>query len=200
MAEKKIIAILGATGAQGGGLARAIMADASTEFAVRAITRKSTSDKARVLADAGAEVVEADLDSVDSLAAAFSGAYGVFGLTNFWEHFSAEKEFAQGVNIAEAAKRAGVKHVVWSTFEDSRDFIPLTDDRMPTLQGKYKVAHFDAKAEANQEFTKRGVPTTMLYTSFYWENFINFGAGPAKGPDGVLGLTMPMAIPSAWTK
>ncbi len=147
MSEKKIIAILGATGAQGGGLARAILADASSPFAVRAITRKSTSDKARALADAGAQVVEADLDSVESLATAFAGAYGVFGLTNFWEHSSAEKEFAQGTNIAEAAKRAGVQHVVWSTFEDARDFIPLTDDRMPTLQGKYKVAHFDAKAD-----------------------------------------------------
>ncbi len=192
MSEKKIIAVVGATGAQGGGLVRAIVADQAGEYAARGLTRKTSSDGAKALADAGAEVVEADLDSEDSLTRAFTGAYGVFGLTNFWEHFSGKKELAQATNIAEAAKRAGVKHVVWSTFEDTRDSIPLTDDRMPTLQGKYKVAHFDAKAEANAEFTKRGVPTTMLYTSFYWENFINLGAGPAKGPDGVLGLTMPM--------
>jgi len=192
MSEKKIIAILGATGAQGGGVARAILADPTAGFTARGLTRKTSSESAKALAAAGVETVKADLDDVESLTRAFTGAYGVFGLTNFWEHFSGDKELAQATNIAEAAKRAGVKHVVWSTFEDARDSVPLDDDRMPTLQGKYKVAHFDAKAEGNAEFTKRGVPTTMLYTSFYWENFINFGAGPAKGPDGVLGLTMPM--------
>ena len=192
MSERKIIAVIGATGAQGGGLARAILADDSGEFALRALTRKTSSENAKRLADAGAEVVEADLDSVESLTKAFTGAYGVFGLTNFWEHFSADKEKEQATNIAEAAKRAGVQHVVWSTFEDVRESVPLDDDRMPTLQGRYKVAHFDAKAEANAEFTKRGVPTTFLYTSFYWENFIHFGSGPAKGPDGTLALTMPM--------
>jgi uncharacterized protein YbjT (DUF2867 family) len=192
MSERKIIAVVGATGAQGGGLARAILADPAGGFAVRGLTRKTSSESAKALAAAGAEMVEADLDDVESLTRAFTGAHGVFGLTNFWEHFSAEKEKAQATNIAEAAQRAGVRHVVWSTFEDSRDSIPLSDERMPTLQGRYKVAHFDAKAEANAEFTRRGVPTTMLYTSFYWENFINFGAGPAKGPDGTLALTMPM--------
>ena len=192
MSDRKIIAIVGATGAQGGGLVRAILNDPNGGFAARALTRKTTSDKAQALAQAGADVVEADLDSVESLTKAFAGAHGVFALTNFWEHFSGDKELEQATNLAEAAKRAGVKHVIWSTLEDTRKYIPLDDPRMPTLQGHYKVAHFDAKGEADAEFSRRGVPTTFLLTSFYWENFIHFGAGPAKGPDGVLALTMPM--------
>ena len=110
----------------------------------------------------------------------------------FWEHFSGEKEEAQGANLARAAKAAGVQHAIWSTFEDSRDSIPLDDDRMPTLQDKYKVVHFDAKAASDHLFTEIGVPTTFLLTSFYWENFIYFGLGPARGEDGVLGVTYPM--------
>jgi uncharacterized protein YbjT (DUF2867 family) len=192
MPEKKIIAVIGATGAQGGGLARAILADPDGGFALRALTRKTTGDAAQALARAGAEVVAADLDDVESLKKAFAGAYGLFALTNFWEHFNPQKEFEQATNIAEAAKAAGVKHVIWSTFEDVRDSIPLTDDRMPTLHGKYKVAHFDAKADANHEFTKRGVPTTFLYTSFYWENYIHFGSGPVKQEDGTYAITFPM--------
>ncbi|MEX1184406.1 MAG: NmrA/HSCARG family protein [Gemmatimonadota bacterium] len=192
MADRKIIAVLGATGAQGGGLARAILDDDTGEFALRAVTRNPQSDKGRALAAEGAEVVRADLDDVASLKRAFDGAYGVFGLTNFWEHFSPAKETQQGRNIAEAAAAAGVKHVVWSTFEDTRKWVPLDDNRMPTLQERYKVPHFDAKAEADSAFREHGVPTTFLYTSFYWDNAINFGTGPKRGEDGVLGLAMPM--------
>lgn len=189
---KRIIAVTGATGAQGGGLARAVLSDPNSEFAVRAITRHPESPKAQELASLGAEVVQADLDDVASLERAFSGCYGAFCLTNFWEHFSPEKETAQATNLAEAARAAGIQHAIWSTFEDTRKRIPLDDDRMPTLQGKYKVPHFDAKADADDEFRKRGVPTTFLLTSFYWDNAIFFGTGPKRGPDGKLAITMPM--------
>jgi uncharacterized protein YbjT (DUF2867 family) len=189
---KKVIAVVGATGAQGGGLARAILSDKNGAFTVRAITRNVDSDKAKALAEAGAEVVTADLDDVKSLKKAFEGAHGVFCVTNFWEHFKAEKEIAQARNMAQAAKDTGVKHVIWSTLEDTRDSIPLSDDRMPTLMGKYKVPHFDGKGEANAIFTELGVPTTFLVTSFYWENFIHFGMGPKKGADGKLAITLPM--------
>jgi uncharacterized protein YbjT (DUF2867 family) len=188
----KVIAVVGATGAQGGGLARAILADPGGGFSVRALTRDPSKDAAKALADQGAEVVQADLDDEASVAAAFEGAYGAYCLTNFWEHFSGEREIAQAENMAKAAAAAGIKHAIWSTFEDTRRLVPLDDDRMPTLQGKYKVAHFDAKAEANHFFTDRGVPTTFLYTSFYWENMIFFGSGPARGEDGVLALTFPL--------
>jgi uncharacterized protein YbjT (DUF2867 family) len=192
MADKKIIAVVGATGAQGGGLVRAIMADPASGFTARAITRDVNSDKAKALAALGAEVVAANVDDPASLATAFAGAHGAFCVTFFWDHFSPEKEMAQAKAMADAAKAAGVQHVVWSTLEDTRKWVPTSDDRMPTLQGKYKVPHFDAKGESNAFFTATGVPTTLLLTSFYWDNFIAFGMGPKKGPDGVLGITMPM--------
>ncbi|HEX6791415.1 MAG TPA: NmrA/HSCARG family protein [Candidatus Krumholzibacteria bacterium] len=192
MAAKKIITVIGSTGAQGGGVVRAILADKSAEFGVRAVTRKADSDKARALKGAGAEVVEADLDDAASLRHAFEGAHGAFCVTNYWEHFSADKEIAQARNMAQAAKQAGLKHVVWSTLEDVRKWYPLSDTRMPTIDEKWKVPHFDGKGEADHFFTESGVPTTFLMASFYWENFIYFGAGPKPGPDGTLALTFPM--------
>ena len=192
MADKKIIAVVGATGAQGSGLVKAILADPSSGFVARAITRDPNSDRAKALARLGAEVVAGDVDDEESLKKAFTGAYGAFCVTFFWAHLSPERELAEAAAMARAAKAAGVKHVIWSTLEDSRTFIPLDDNRMPTLQGKYKVPHFDAKGEADQVFSSLGVPTTFLLASFYWENFIFFGMGPKKGPDGVLGITMPL--------
>lgn len=192
MADKKIIAVVGATGAQGGGLVRGILNDPNGGFQARAITRDINSDKAKELAKLGAEVVAADVDDIESLKRAFKGAYGAYCVTFFWAHFSPEKEIAQATSMAHAAKEAGIQHAIWSTFEDTRKWVPLSDNRMPTLLGKYKVAHFDAKSEANHEFTDLGVPTTFLLTSFYWENLIYFGAGPKKGPDGKLAITFPM--------
>jgi uncharacterized protein YbjT (DUF2867 family) len=192
MAEKKIIAVVGATGAQGGGVARAILSDTSGGFTVRALTRDVNSDKAKELARRGAEVVAADVDDLESLKRAFKGAYGAYCVTFFWAHFSAEKEIAEATAMAHAAKHTGIQHAIWSTFQDTRKWIPLSDNRMPTLLGKYKVPHFDGKAEADHVFTDLGVPTTFLLTSFYWENMIYFGTGPKKGPDGKLALTMPM--------
>jgi uncharacterized protein YbjT (DUF2867 family) len=190
MAEKKIIAVVGATGAQGGGLVRAILDDKDGPFAARALTRKPDSEKARALAERGADVVEADIDDVESVARAFRDAYGAFCVTNFWEHLSPEREMAQARNMAEAAKRAGVAHVIWSTLEDTRESVPLSDDRMPTLHEKYKVPHFDAKGEADRYFA--GVPTTFLLTSFYWDNLIYFGMGPRRGADGKLMFALPV--------
>jgi uncharacterized protein YbjT (DUF2867 family) len=192
MPERKIIAVIGATGAQGGGVVRAIQADRSGSFAARAITRNPNSEKAQALRAAGVEVVAADADIPASLDRAFAGAYGAFCITNFWEHFSPERELTQARNMAQAAKSAGVQHVIWSTLEDTRKWVPLEDDRMPTLLGKYKVPHFDAKGEADGIFRDLRVPTTCLLTAFYWENLIHFGAGPQRGPDGVLALIYPM--------
>ncbi len=192
MAKRKIIAVVGATGAQGGGLARAILEDRSGGFAVRALTRNVKSEKAKELAKKGADVVPANVDDVASLEKAFSGAHGAYCVTFYWDHFSPDRERAQAGAMARAARHAGVEHVIWSTLEDTRAWVPLEDDRMPTLLGSYKVPHFDAKGESNRHFTAEGVPTTFLLTSFYWDNFIHFGMGPKKGPDGVLAITFPM--------
>jgi uncharacterized protein YbjT (DUF2867 family) len=190
MTDSKVIAVVGATGAQGGGLVRAILADAEQEFVARGITRDPDSEKAEALKELGVELVQADLDDPASLERAFAGAYGAFCVTNFWEHFSADKEIEQAGNQATAAKAAGVEHVIWSSLEDTRRFV--TDDRMPTLQEKYKVPHFDAKEVGEAAFREAGVPTTVLRTAFYWENFLYFGLGPKRGDDGVLAVTVPL--------
>ena len=186
----KIIAVVGATGSQGGALASAILNDRNGGFTCRAITRDPNKDKARELAAKGAEVVRADLDDRASLEKAFAGAHGAYCVTNFWEHFSAEKEKAQAKHLAEAAKAARVKHVIWSTLEDTRKLMAAGDTRMPMLQQKYRVPHFDAKAEADAYF--QGLPVTFLVTSFYWDNLYMFGMAPKKGEDGNYNWTLPM--------
>ena len=192
MATTKIIAVVGATGAQGGGLARAILADPAGGFSARALTRKPDSENAKKLAALGAEVVGCDTDDVESVRKAFAGAHGAYCMTNYWEHFSTEREMAQARAMAAAAKAEGLSHVIWSTLEDTRKWVPLSDDRMPTLMGRYKVPHFDSKGDADYAFTAAGAPTTFLLTSFYWDNFIYFGLGPKKGPDGRLAITLPI--------
>ena len=192
MSDKKVIAVVGATGAQGGGLVRAILNEPTGDFAARVLTRDVNGGKAEEFARLGAEVVAADIDDIDSLEKAFEGAHGAFCVTFYWAHFSPVREMANAKAMAEAAKAAGLQHVIWSTLEDTRKWVPLDDNRMPTLGGKYKVPHFDAKGESDHFFTDAGVPTTFLLTSFYWDNFIHFGMGPKKGPDGKLAITFPL--------
>jgi uncharacterized protein YbjT (DUF2867 family) len=192
MSEKRTIAIMGATGAQGGGLARAILRDRGGPFRVRAITRDPNSAKARALAELGAEVVRADIADEASLTRAFSGAYGAFLVSFFWHHTDAERDLAEIRNMAKAARSAEVRHAIYSTLEDTRAYIPLDDERMPTINGKYKSPHMDVKGEGDRFFTELGVPTSFLLTTFYWENFFNPGVGPARVGDRLL-LTFPMA-------
>ena len=192
MSEKKIIAVFGATGAQGGGLAHAILSDPNSEFAVRAITRDTNSDKAKELTKMGAEVVAADIDDLESLKRVLRGAYGAYFVTFFWDHFSPEKEMAEASNMAAAAKEAGLKHVIWSTLEDVRNWVPLDDNSMPTLREKYKVPHFDGKGASDHYFIDAGLPVTFMLPSYYWDNLIHFGMGPKRGTDGKLSITFPM--------
>lgn len=187
-----LITIFGSTGAQGGGLARNILARNETDYRVRAVTRKPDSDAARALASLGAEICAADLDDAASVQKAMEGAHGAYCVTNFWEHFSPERELRQAQNLAEGARRAGVSHVIWSTLEDTRRHFPADGTRMPVLMGQYNVPHFDAKGEANRYFVERGLPLTLLLTSFYWDNLIHFGMGPQRGEDRRLVFVLPM--------
>ncbi|KAA0098649.1 NmrA/HSCARG family protein [Mycolicibacterium sp. P1-18] len=200
MTNEKLIAVVGATGSQGGGLVRAILDDPNREFRVRALTRSADSEKARDLADAGAEVVEADLDDGPSMRRAFDGADGAFVVTNYWAQRTPEEEaartraameLAQADIAALAAKQAGVSHVIWSTLEDTREFFGA-DGGVPDVDGAYKVPHFDAKGEADAVFREYDVPTTFLRTTFFFEGFAG-GLGPVRGDDGTLVLTLPMA-------
>jgi uncharacterized protein YbjT (DUF2867 family) len=169
-----------------------MLADPASPFIPRALARDPNSPAASALAAAGAQVVKADIDDAESVHAAFEGAHGAFCVTFYWNHFSVDKEQAQVRMFAAAARENRVQHVVWSTLEDTRQFVPLSDSRMPTLHGKYKVPHFDGKGEANRFFTDARVPTTFMNTSFYWDNFITFGMGPKKQPDGSYVLALPM--------
>lgn len=182
MADRKIIAVCGATGQQGGGLVEAMLSDPDGGFAVRAITRNANGERAKALAARGAEVVSADLDDLESVKRAFAGAHGVYGVTVFWDHFSPDREQSQAKNIALAAEHAGVPHVVWSTLEDTREYMTPDDTRMPVLMGKYRVPHMDGKSEADAFFSE--VPTTFLMTTFYWDNFYAVGLGPRKAEGG----------------
>jgi uncharacterized protein YbjT (DUF2867 family) len=188
---KKIITVIGATGAQGGGLVRAIQHDRNGEFTARAVTRNVNSDSAKEFSKLGAEVVAADVDDIESLKRAFEGAYGAYCVTFYWAHFTPDREKAEAKNMAHAAKHAGLQHVIWSTLEDTRKWVPLSDDRMPTLMSQYKVPHFDGKGESDKYFTDAGLPVTFSRAAFYWENFI-YTSGPKRGADGVLALTLPL--------
>ncbi|TVQ01913.1 MAG: NmrA/HSCARG family protein [Balneolaceae bacterium] len=192
MSDKKMITVFGATGSQGGGLVHAILNDPQGEFAVRAVTRDTSSDKAKALAAAGAEVISGNIDDYSSIKNALDGAYGAYFVTFFWDHFSPEKEKEQAANMAKAAQETGLKHVIWSSLEDTRKWVPLDDDRMPTLNEKYKVPHFDGKGESEKYFTDLNLPVTFQYASFYWDNMIYFGLGPKRGDDGTLAIAFPL--------
>jgi len=155
--EKPLIAVAGATGMQGGSVVKFLLEDGG--FCVRAITRNVDSPKAKELSAKGVEVVKADFNDVVSVTEAFQGAYGVFGVTNFWEVMSGEKETEQGKTLVDAAKAAGVKHFVWSTLDLTKN--PSCD-------------HWDSKYRVDEYLKAGGVPRTSLYTSFYFENFYFF--------------------------
>ena len=180
-----IVAVCGATGSQGGSVVTALLQ--SKKFKVRALTRKPDGEKAKSLRDRGCEVMKVDFDqSLEEMKQSFDGCHGAFLVTNFWEHFSAEKEYAQGVALADVTKAAGVKHVVWSTLEDTR----LFKDDIPYV-GKYKVAHFDEKGRVNEYMKSIHLPVTLLFTSFYWENLTSM-MNPQKQEDGSYSMVYPM--------
>ncbi|GLX49225.1 nucleotide-diphosphate-sugar epimerase [Streptomyces hygroscopicus subsp. hygroscopicus] len=180
----------GATGAQGGGLVRSLLSDPDTRFTVRALTRNPGSPAARELAELGVEVVRADFHDEPTVHAAFDGAYGAFLVTDFWAHGSAAKETEEIGVLVRAAETTGLRHVIWSTLDDTRELLPLDDERMPVLQGRYNVPHFDAKGAGNHLFRRAGVPTTFLSTTSYYQGFLG-PLAPRRAEDGALTVTMP---------
>jgi uncharacterized protein YbjT (DUF2867 family) len=170
---KEVIAVVGATGQQGGAVVRAIRT--GDQFNVRALTRNPA--KHRELAD---EVVEADLNRPETLASAFNGAYGVFLVTNFQEHGA--DEVKQATAAVRAAKDAGVKHFVWSTLPDVEAI----------SKGKFHVPHFTGKAKVDRIVKEAGFTNlTFVIAPFYYQNLIGV-LGPQKQPNGSVGWTMPL--------
>ncbi len=170
--EKKIIAVLGATGQQGKGVVNALIKDGS--FSIRAITRNP--DKYQGKVD---EVVQGDLTNLDSLAHAFRGAHGVFVVTNFWE---GADEVAQGKTAIEAAKKAQVKHFIWSTLPDVEEI----------SNGKFDVPHFTGKAKVDELVKNAGFAHhTFVQPPFYFQNLVGI-MGPQPQQDGSIGWTLPI--------
>ncbi len=171
--SKKLIAVIGATGQQGGAVVRALQAQG--QFKVRALTRNP--GKHRKLAD---EVVEADLDRPETLKTAFEGAYGVFLVTNFWE--PGADEVKQATAAVRAAKEAGVKHFVWSTLPDVEAI----------SGGKLHVPHFTGKAKIDRIVKQAGFAHhTFVIAPFFYQNLVGLLA-PQKQEDGTLGWALPV--------
>jgi len=160
MTDTKTILVTGATGAQGGGVVRHLLK--SGQFKVRCLTRNPESEKARALAAMGAEIAGGDLSDLESLRAALAACYGVFGVTNFWEHF--EKEYDHGKNLIDAVKEASIEHFVFSTLPYAHK---LSD-------WKLEVPHFDLKAKLEEYARSLKLPTTFAHVAFYYENFLYF--------------------------
>ena len=169
MNNRKKILVVGATGAQGGSVARNLLSRGN--FDVRALTRNADSPAAQALRDLGAEVVQGNLDDPASLSAALEGVYGVFGVTNFWEHF--EKEGEQGRNLVAAVAAANIQHFIFST-------LPPIEK---ATNGELRSPHFDLKAEHEEYARKLEIPATFVHVPFYYENFLYFFPPRPAGDD-----------------
>lgn len=176
MNHRKKILVFGATGAQGGSVARNLLSRG--QYDVRAFTRKADSEAAQELRALGAEVVQGDLDDPASISAALEGCYGVFGVTNFWEHF--EKEGPQGRNLVAAVATAKIQHFIFST-------LPSIEKE---TNGALHSPHFDLKAEHEEYARSLGIPSTFVHVPFYYENFLYFFP-PRPDGDGVFQFGFP---------
>jgi len=174
-----VIAVVGATGAQGGGVVDALLSGG--RFAVRALTRNPKSERAQAMAARGVEVVQADLAEPETLAAAFEGAYGAFVVTNFWEPGGIDEE-KQGKAAVKAAKQAGVRHFVWSTLPNCKKF----------SGGDLTVEHFTSKALADEAVEAAGFEFfTFVEPPFYFSNLTGVMA-PQEMEGGKKGWAVPM--------
>lgn len=176
MIEKRTILVTGATGAQGGGVARHLLK--GRKFQVRCLTRNPDSEKAQALKTAGADVRKGELDDPESLKAAMEGCWGVFGVTNYWEHFA--KELQQGKNLVDAVKAASVQRFIYSSLPYVKK---LTN-------GAIEVPHFDLKGQIEEYARELKLGAMFIHVAFYYENFINFFP-LQKQPDGTFAFGFP---------
>jgi len=170
--------VTGATGLQGGAVARHLLK--LGKFEVRCLTRRPDSEAAKTFKQPGADVVRGDLDDPASLKRVLRGCTGVFGVTNFWEAF--QREYQQGANLIDAACEAGVTHLVRSTLPSAAK---MSD-------GAIAVSHFETKFRMEEHARLCGVPFTFVHVAFYFENFINYFP-PQKQADGNYGFGIPLA-------
>ena len=171
------ILVVGATGMQGGGVARHLLRCGTIK--VRCMTRRPDSEPAKLLQQQRAEIVQADLDNPASIRRAMHGCNGVFGVTNFWE--ASFREYDQGVDLIDAAAEAGVGHLVLSTLPSSRKI----------SGGALDLPHFETKARMEEHAQLRNVPFTFVHVAFYYENFVIYFA-PQRQPDGSYSFGFPL--------
>jgi uncharacterized protein YbjT (DUF2867 family) len=170
--NNKVIAVTGATGQQGGAVARKLLADG---WKVRALTRDENKPAAQALAQAGAELVAGDMDSRSDLDAAFQGAYGVFSVQNFWlPNVGYEGEIRQGKNVADAAKAAGVQHLVYSS--------------VGAAHRGMGQKHFESKWIIEKYIQDLNIPYTILRPAAFFENFNWERPAISNGTFNALGL------------
>ncbi|KUM66029.1 hypothetical protein ACN42_g1014 [Penicillium freii] len=188
MAGKKIIAVIGATGAQGGAVVDVFLNDPllNQEWTVRAVTRDPSKDKAKKLKEQGADVVAADLNDKASLVKAFTGAAAAFGVTNYWETMSMEVEIQQGRNLVDAAKESAVSHFIWSSLLNVKEL----------THGKFTHAYqFDGKAEVEKYARQVGIPATFFLAGMYMQSLsASFRQNPPENA-WVFALPMPETAP-----
>lgn len=167
--DRPVILVTGATGQQGGSVARHLLRRG--RYAVRALTRNPDSEASAALRSRGAEVVGGDLADFDSVRRAMVGCYGVYGMTSFWEHF--DDEYRHGINLVDAVADAGVGHFVFSTLPSVAQ---LTG-------GQLRVQHFDLKAKMEEYARHLDLPVTFVHPAYYYENFLAWFV-PRRQPDG----------------
>ncbi|XP_048189232.1 nmrA-like family domain-containing protein 1 [Perognathus longimembris pacificus] len=171
MADKKLVVVFGATGAQGGSVARTLLEDGT--FKVRVVTRNPGQRAAKELKQQGAEVVQGDQSDEASMELAMTGAHATFIVTNYWENCSQELEVNQGKLLADLAKRLGLHYVIYSGLENIKKL----------TAGRLAAGHFDGKGEVEEYFRDIGVPMTSVRLPCYFENLLSYFL-PQQAPDG----------------
>jgi uncharacterized protein YbjT (DUF2867 family) len=192
-ASPRLLAVVGATGRQGGALIAALGSDSSIDVAVRAIVRDPRTPAASAISARVHDVAVADVDDTESLTRAFDGADAAYCVTPpSGPGDDPRTETVRAANMATAARDAGLQHVVWSTQEDTRALLAERGSDIPELAGGFRVPSYDAKGAADEIFRQLRVPTTFMRTSFYWESLFNPYVGPVRTPDGALAIRWPL--------
>ena len=185
MTSQRTILVCGATGKQGGSVVDALLR--YSKYKVRIISRDISKNSVKFLKNRGVEVYKGDYSDKKSVQKAIKGCYGVFMVTNFWETCNAKDEIKHGIILTNAMKKYKIEHCVWSCLEDTRDVL---GDAVKNI-GEFKVPHFDGKSIISQYMKTEKIPVTYLYTSFYWENFLDI-MKPVKNDENEYEITIPM--------
>jgi uncharacterized protein YbjT (DUF2867 family) len=176
MEDRPVILVVGATGAQGGSVARHLLRRGA--FAVRALTRRPGAERALALRAAGAEIVQGDLEDIPGLRTAMEGCSAVFGVTDYWEHLDGEER--QGRNLVDAVAASKIGHFVLSTLPFAKRI----------TRGVLEIPLLDGKGRLEEYARAKPTAATFVHVAFYYENFLSHFA-PRPRADGDLAIGFP---------